>query len=220
VLRSSPVPFPGIEMITTRKIVACVSLLTLAAAQVDRPHPYAFERPMIHRSFFSHKLGIPFVERSGRPVEETFEHKSVDEDSEEFHDLKMPERDRTSASGETEIRSKIVQSFDRKSDKNVTTTAATKTSLADEFPTNSTLLDLMTSHNMPVPMSLKSRKENRSKTSKYESLKPKLKPRPRPIFEYSDEDYYYVYDDDDDYYDVEIAPKMNERKNKISKYAR
>ena len=187
----------------TQKIIVVVSLMALAV-RADRPHPYAFERPMTpHQSFFSHKAGIPFVERNGRPVVQGFDEKSVDQDSEQFHDVSAPERDRTSSTstsasasasaGETEIRSKIFPDFnqnsDRKKDSSMSTspptpptsTTTTKASLEEEFPSNLASLDLMTSHNMPVPMSLKSRHENRQKSQKYESLKPKLKQRENAI---------------------------------------
>ena len=199
--------------------------------QAEGQHPYAFEKPMTHRSFFSHKVGIPFVERKSSKVDDIVDQKLVDHDSDEFHFENVPERDRTSSpsSGEEEIRSKIFPNVNRKRVKNVTTTTtASTTSLADEASSNSTLEDLLTSNSMPVSLSLKGRKDfqSRLKNHKVESLKPKLKPK--PIFDYTDDEYYYEYvDDDDAYYDVEIPPRKTSSirnnadiKNKISKMQR
>jgi len=81
---------------------------------------------------------------------------------------------------------------------------------------NFTLDDLVTSNNMPVPMSLKGRKDfqMRLKNPKVESLKPKIRPKtkPKPSFEYADADddeYYYDDYEDDNYYDVELLPKRS-----------
>lgn len=253
-LRPAVKRFPGLNFAMTKAVFILIITLTVLHAGADNAdHPYAFEKPVALGSsasaFFTHKVGIPFVERKGRPVgqqQQGVQPKVIDSDSDEFYVDNVPERDRNS-SGEEEIRSKMFPAAEKKKLKGgasttTTTTSSTTTktpatsrtaSITDETSFNFTLDDLLTSHNMPVPLSLKARKDfqTRMKSPKVESLKPKLrpKPKPRPAFEYVDDDEYYYDDDDDDdsYYDVELSPKKSngvrrhaDLKSRISKLQR
>ena len=232
-----------------KAVFTLMTTLVLQACADNADHPYAFEKPMTLGSsasaFFTHKVGIPFVERKVRPIGQP---QAIDADSDEFFVDNVPERDRTS-SGEEEIRSKIFPVPEKKKVKSPasttstsTTTTTTKTpatsrtaSITDDSSFNFTLDDLATSNNMPVPLSLKARKDFKTmmKNPKVETLKPKLRPKPRPkprpTFEYVDDDEYYYDDDyeDDNYYDVELLPKKSnigrknvDLKSKINKLQR